>query len=107
MFNRRGQLGPENPLDVQMRGSSVLIEAVNVTTSAQALSTLLGSVKPGRSAIELQNVGAGTVYVGPATVSASTGRKIAVDGDWSIPLSDASDVYLLGDAAATVIVTQA
>lgn len=103
----------ELKVSAKVTGSNAVVTAVSVATSAQALSALLtaasGSVKSGRVAVELQNLGAGVVYVGPSGVTTSTGRKLdsAVgDGAWSIPLDADSDVYLIGDAAATVIVTQ-
>ena len=94
-------------------GSSATITKIDVTTSAASLSSLLtaasSATKSGRIAIELQNRGAGKVYIGAAGVTTSTGRELDAtigDGTWSIPLDDASEIYLIGNAAATVIVTQ-
>lgn len=94
-----------NPFPVLPVGTSATITAVSVTTSAQSLNGLL-TVKSGRTAVELQNLGAGIVYVGGSGVTTSTGRKIAADEAWSPPLDADSDLYVIGSASATLIVTQ-
>lgn len=92
-------------------GTSATITSVTVgTTSADMLSTLLGAnVKTDRTDVEFQIVSGGPVYVGPSGVTAGNGRKLSTtvgDGSWAIPLDASSEVYLIADASATVIVTQ-
>lgn len=90
-------------------GRQVSIEAVIVGTTAQPLTSLLNESLVGRLAIEFQNLGPGTVYVGSGGVALGTGRAIQPDvgdGSWSIPLGD-YDLYLIADQNTTVIITQA
>ena len=90
-------------------GTSVTVSSLSVTASAQSLNTLLGTPKAGRTAVELQNLGTGKVYVGGSGVTVGNGRLLdsAVgDGSWSVPLAQGQDVYLIGDAAATVIASE-
>lgn len=90
-------------------GRQVLIEAVIVGTTAQSLTDLLSESLVNRLAIEFQNLGPGTVYVGSSGVALGTGRAIQPDvgdGSWSIPLG-VYDLYLIADQNTTVIITQA
>ena len=91
-------------------GTDAVVLAVTVGVTADALSTLLGaSVKADRTDVEFQVISGGPVYIGPSGVASGTGRKISTtvgDGSWAIPLDSTSEVYLIADASATVIVTQ-
>lgn len=98
---------------VTQSGTSATISKITVTTSATSLTSLLSTagsaVKTGRTAIEIQNLGAGIIYIGGSGVTSSTGRKLDPtigDGAWSVPLDDVSEIYLIGSASADVIVTQ-
>lgn len=106
-------IGVDGEEGIRLKGSNAIITAVAVTAVAQSLSALLiaagAGVKTERVAIEVQNLGSGIVYVGAAGVTTANGRKISSvvgDGAWSIPLDAASDVYIIGSAPATAIVTQ-
>ena len=90
-------------VDTRTVGGQLSQVQITVTSSAQALSSLLtaasGSVLTNRSAVLLYNKGGVTVYLSTASgVTASNGHPIdptITPPTLELPLSDANDVYLI------------
>jgi len=108
-LSAQGQGTPSEPTWVRLAGNSLAIEAIEITTSAQALSSLLTSPKPDRSFVEFQCTSANTVAVGSSDdVTTTTGYLVGPSerGPWRIPLSIANDLWLVASANTTIIVVQ-
>lgn len=83
---------------------------LSLTTTAQLLASdkVISRQLLGRHAVEINNTGAGIVYIGGSTVTSDTGLPIAAGASKIIPVNDDSskNLYIVAGAAQDIILAE-
>lgn len=83
---------------------------LSLTTTAQHLASdkVISRQYVGRRAVEINNTGSGTVYIGDCTVTSDTGLPVAAGASKIIPVNEDSvkNLYIVAGAAQDIILAE-